>query len=564
MAHVRDLVCHDHVMFRVYCRLDVIAHYACAATTRSHGSGVWISQGDLSVRRLPEPLTHRPQFLHLRLHHLNLALQMFDARFGHRGRIAICTIQICKIPSDAFLELVQSGFQLAIREVLVSIVHCLELAAVDGNDRLGEQAQATAHNNEISADATDGLTVVLTEICNRFEIRGQPPREPNQLDVSLSLPLESAAGLDAVQVPVDVDLQKRRRMVSRSACCLGFRTVEVERLQIQLVDEHVDDPDWVVLCDVIVQTFWKQNALGSVLTFDESLHEMLASAGHSAHYMLPGGALAVEFTLNPQPRIDCSQFLGDDGLRRCSLTRKDEMRRRLAHPTSDLEMQPALSLLTFDVDNPPYISSLRFGAFALVLAPFGLWLALVCALEGGVLFPSQADEAWFVSSRRPLVQNDVALDDSTVLSLERTMCFGWCPDYTLRLHGSGRVEYVGRHFVCDFGERESAADTQEVRRLVEAMLTAGFIGLAWNPGALMTDHETVVTTLHHDGRTFRVSHYHGDPGAPRWLSFMEEEIDRVAGSARWLPITGEDWRLYCKSAEGQLRPVSMEGPEGQR
>src|SRR5687767_15879806 len=94
---------------------------------------------------------------------------MFDAFFGHQGRIAICTIQICKIPSDAFLELLQTGLQLAIRKVLVSIVHCLELASVDGDDGLGEQAQATTHNNEISADATDGLAVVLTEICNRFE-----------------------------------------------------------------------------------------------------------------------------------------------------------------------------------------------------------------------------------------------------------------------------------------------------------------------------------------------------------------------------------------------------------
>jgi hypothetical protein len=247
-----------------------------------------------------------------------------------------------------------------------------------------------------------------------------------------------------------------------------------------------------------------------------------------------------------------------------AIARKDEMRSRLAQPTLDMKVQQALPLFTFDGEDPPYISGLRFGLFVLVLAPLGLWLALVCAVEEGVLFPSRADEAWFVASRRPLAENGAALDDSSMIFLERRMCFGWCPDYTLRLHGSGRVEYVGRHFVCDFGERESTADTLEVRRLVEAMLTAGFIGLAWNPGALMTDHETVVTTLHHDGRAFRVSHYHGDPGAPRWLSSMEEEIDRVAGSARWLPITGEDWRLYCKSAEGQLRPVSMGGPEGQR
>lgn len=218
------------------------------------------------------------------------------------------------------------------------------------------------------------------------------------------------------------------------------------------------------------------------------------------------------------------------------------------------------SLFTLESDDPPYISSVRFGTLAFVLAPFGLWLALIVAVEGGVLFASRADEAWFVTSHRPLAENGVALDDSTVISLERSMCFGWCPAYTLRLHGSGRVEYVGRRFVCDFGERESTADTREIRRVVDAMLAAGFIGLAWSPGALMMDNPAVVTTLHHGERAFRVRHDHGDQGAPHWLFSMEEEIDRVAGTARWLPITGDDGRLYCKSAEGQLRELTMNAP----
>ena len=69
VPNVRDLMSHDHVMFRIYRGLHVIAH---------HTRDLW------------------PPW-----------------------------IQIRKIASDAFLELLQSGLQLAIRKVLIQVVHRL-------------------------------------------------------------------------------------------------------------------------------------------------------------------------------------------------------------------------------------------------------------------------------------------------------------------------------------------------------------------------------------------------------------------------------------------------------
>jgi hypothetical protein len=66
-------------------------------------------------------------------------------------------------------------------------------------------------------------------------------------------------------------------MVGRSARLFRFRTLKPQRLQIQLIDEHVHHPNWVVLSDVVVQALRKQRALGPVLAFDVSLHGALAS-----------------------------------------------------------------------------------------------------------------------------------------------------------------------------------------------------------------------------------------------------------------------------------------------
>jgi hypothetical protein len=70
------------------------------------------------------------------------------------------------------------------------------------------------------------------------------------------------------------------------------------------------------------------------------------------------------------------------------------------------------------------------------------------------------------------------------------------------------------------------------------MIATGYFGYSWQQGSYVTDNPTVVTALQHRGRSFEIRHYHGDQGAPEWLRAMEDEIDRVAGTSRWLPFRG--------------------------
>jgi hypothetical protein len=50
-------------------------------------------------------------------------------------------------------------------------------------------------------------------------------------------------------------------------------TVETKFRQVQLVDEGIYDPDWIVLFDVVINTFGKQCNLLAVIALNESLHE---------------------------------------------------------------------------------------------------------------------------------------------------------------------------------------------------------------------------------------------------------------------------------------------------
>ncbi|MNP63773.1 hypothetical protein D3C76_1592110 [compost metagenome] len=94
--------------------------------------------------------------------------------------------------------MLHAGLHLGLGEVTVAIVHCFELAAVDGDDRLREQIEVTTENHELTADAANGFTVVLAKVGDGFEIRGQASREPHQLDIAFNFTLKPAAGLNTV------------------------------------------------------------------------------------------------------------------------------------------------------------------------------------------------------------------------------------------------------------------------------------------------------------------------------------------------------------------------------
>lgn len=211
-----------------------------------------------------------------------------------------------------------------------------------------------------------------------------------------------------------------------------------------------------------------------------------------------------------------------------------------------------------DNDDLTYISELRFGRYLAIL--LSVFLATICTMATGIYHPTRADRLWPLVSRKPLPAHVEPLDDSTVISLRRTMCFGWCPAYVVRILGSGRVEYRGGTYVCAFGAHTATADVREVRRLVEAMIGTGFFGYSWKPGPFSPDHPTVTTVLKHAGQSYALRHHHDDQGAPRWLDAMEQEVDRIAGTARWLPRYGEGtgWRFLCSTPEGGTRDMLLE------
>ena len=154
----------------------------------------------------------------------------------------------------------------------------------------------------------------------------------------------------------------------------------------------------------------------------------------------------------------------------------------------------------------------------------------------------------------PSVSAAPPLDDSTVITIERGICHWKCPDYSLALYGSGRVEFEGRRNVCERGRHSANVDPAAVRVLVASVVAAGYFYLWWNEGPLATGAITVTTSLRHHGGTRTIRHYHGDSGAPLVLTEIEERIDQVAGTARWLPER-KDHQRVCHRKDGTIETL---------
>ncbi len=240
------------------------------------------------------------ELAHLRAQGSDLVLQAFGLGF-HLGRLcAIRRLQRVHVALDALFDLPLARIDLGWRDVAIPAVDGLELAAIDGHDGLREQLELPAHAHEALAHVADARCVVVTEVGNGLEVRGKPASEPHQLDVTLGLAFQAPAGLDAVQVAVDVELEKHRRVIRRPTGGSWVHAFEAEFLKIEFLDEGVDHSHRVVFAYIVIKTSRQQRDLLSVFAFDESLHGAPRLKQVHRFYFLMGGTGSL-FT-QPRPR----------------------------------------------------------------------------------------------------------------------------------------------------------------------------------------------------------------------------------------------------------------------
>jgi hypothetical protein len=118
--------------------------------------------------------------------------------------------------------------------------------------------------------------------------------------------------------------------------------------------------------------------------------------------------------------------------------------------------------------------------------------------------------------------------------LQRESCYGHCPVYSVRVYEDGTAIYRGEWHVFIRGGRKvhlSSADLDALRR---AFRSADFLGLKYRCRFEHTDDSTARIFFSEGGKARLISHYHGCADVPPDLTKLEDEIDRIVGTIKWV------------------------------
>ena len=126
-------------------------------------------------------------------------------------------------------------------------------------------------------------------------------------------------------------------------------------------------------------------------------------------------------------------------------------------------------------------------------------------------------------------------DESISITLERGMCFGTCPVYGITLFGNGTTFWEGRYFVENEGNITDSIDPLIVADLFHHLDFDGFFLLNDSYSSYgITDMPSATLTVQNNSINKRVYHYYGDRSAPEILFMMEDAVDTVANTSRWI------------------------------
>lgn len=127
-------------------------------------------------------------------------------------------------------------------------------------------------------------------------------------------------------------------------------------------------------------------------------------------------------------------------------------------------------------------------------------------------------------------------DGISEITLERERCYGGCPVYKVILRRDGSATYIGKENVSLIGQYKSQVFPYqplgaEFIRLAKLIASQGFLKMNDQYAVLITDSDTVITSVVHNGKRKTIVNYASQ--APIELYGIERAIDGVAAQIKW-------------------------------
>jgi Domain of unknown function (DUF6438) len=120
------------------------------------------------------------------------------------------------------------------------------------------------------------------------------------------------------------------------------------------------------------------------------------------------------------------------------------------------------------------------------------------------------------------------------IALDRTGCFGTCPQYSIEVRGDGAVSYYGSWYAKYCGQWQGTIPESSVRELVSEFRAVDYFRLNREYPSGGPDLPTYTTAIAFDNVSKCVADYGGNlVGMPASVRKLEDAIDRLAGPEHW-------------------------------
>ncbi len=129
---------------------------------------------------------------------------------------------------------------------------------------------------------------------------------------------------------------------------------------------------------------------------------------------------------------------------------------------------------------------------------------------------------------------DTTPAQDVVITVERTMCYGFCPAYRLSIYGDGRVVYEGLHYVRVEGKRTTYIPKSKVRELVAEFERIEFYEFDDHYVIGATDLPSVLVSIDLEGRSKTIDMYGAEMIAPEEIANLIKQIEKAVNLAHWV------------------------------
>jgi hypothetical protein len=146
---------------------------------------------------------------------------------------------------------------------------------------------------------------------------------------------------------------------------------------------------------------------------------------------------------------------------------------------------------------------------------------------------------------KSVTPSDIPFGEDVVITMKRGPCFGRCPQYSLSIYGSGKVDFEPIQNTLVTDKVSGTISPDEVKELVAEFAKIGFLELddaytEQNCPNAATDHSTVVISLTAGGKTKTISHYTGcvednedHTPFPAGLLALGNKIHEIPEAKKW-------------------------------